>query len=57
MSGVYRHGMRYPSNNDLDNVAQVLFEMKGLGVENETLIRLQSVVTQFRDAGLSVSSQ
>ena len=51
MSGVYRHGMRYPSDKDLNRMAEVLSEMERHGVENETLSRLQSVVTNFVDAG------
>jgi len=53
MAGVYRHGMRYPSSKDLDNVALVLSEMsRHHAVDTESVARLQSVVAQFRNAGL-----
>jgi len=52
MAGVYRHGMRYPSSKDIDNMVQVLSEMKRRGVDSETVSRLQSVVTGFANAGI-----
>jgi len=52
MAGVYRHGMRYPSDKDLGNMADVLSEMKRHGVHDDVLARLQSVVTAFNNAGL-----
>ena len=44
--------MRYPSSKDIDNMVQVLSEMKRRGVDSETVSRLQSVVTGFANAGI-----
>jgi len=51
MAAVYRHGMRYPSDKDLNRMVKVISEMKSRGVDAETLGHLQSVVTEFADAG------
>jgi len=47
--------MRYPSDGDIDDVGDVLREMRKSGVDSETVGRLQSVVTEFVNAGRLLS--
>jgi len=53
MIGVYRHGMRYPSSDDIDNMMNVINKMKTSQVDSATVDRLRSVLNTSSEAGLN----